>query len=42
MVLLNFSFTGENSTGAQAFTLINEYKFLKRNKYKRFCIWFYV
>ncbi len=27
MVLLNFSFTGENSTGAQAFTLINEYKF---------------
>ena len=27
MVLLNFSFTGENSTGAQAFTLIKEYKF---------------
>jgi len=27
MVLLNFSFTGENSTGAQAFTLIQEYKF---------------
>lgn len=27
MVLLNFSFTGENSTGAQAFTLIQQYKF---------------
>lgn len=27
MVLLNFSFTGENSTGSQAFTLIQQYKF---------------
>ena len=27
MVLLSFSFTGENSTGAATFTLANEYKF---------------
>jgi len=27
MVLLTFSFTGENSTGSQSFDLVNEYKF---------------
>ena len=27
MVLLNFSFTGENSTGTATFTIAQEYKF---------------